>query len=179
MCPKIYMTQRWRAHMMLLPSQACIFQAQTPEGEKHVYQDIYDSKVTCTRAATPIPNMYLPSSNTWGGKTTGEVYGYIKSANANDAMQRKWEWCNANMNDAIQCMTSLLPTRPNKREWGLQPQYSSMCVVVPVLTAPIWLQFLQMHINGRSAKMRMLQCITSFLILHNCYIKELYHHLWK
>jgi hypothetical protein len=59
--------------------------------------------------------------------------------------------CNANENDAMQCMTSLLPICPKERERGLQPKCSSMCVAVPVLTAPIRLRFLQMHINGESA----------------------------
>ena len=83
-------------------------------------------------------------------------------------MQPQMMQCNTNENDAMQCMTSLLPTIPKEREWGLQPQCLSMCVVVPVITAPIRLRFLLMHINGKSANANVaMYALHKYLRNHN------------
>ena len=64
-------------------------------------------------------------------------------------------WCNA-MDDFTSTHKS------QERKWGLQSHcYISTCVAVPVLTAPIWLWFLHMHIQYKSANV-WLQCMNFY-----------------
>ena len=75
-----------------------------------------------------------------------------KLCNALWMLQCTCLWCNA-MDDFTSTHKS------QERKWGLQPHcYISMCVVVPVLTTPIQLRFLHMHLQYESAKV-WLQCM--------------------
>jgi hypothetical protein len=83
------------------------------------------------------------------------------NAKANDAMQK---------HDFISTHTS-----PRKGVRAATTLLISTCVAVPVLTPPIWLWFLQMHIDGKSANANVVMFIHH--IPQNSYFKEQYYKL--